>query len=69
MADIIDLSKFDQKRLSKVLPSILDEEGKIVPEAQDIAAVESEHPDRSPAEKWQLAQAARLLRAYGRKGE
>jgi hypothetical protein len=65
MGYVIDFSKLTQARLARALAKILDEDGKIIPEKRDLDQVEREYPGKTPAEKWRLAQANRLLIAYG----
>ena len=42
----------------------LDANGQIIPEDIDLEVVERDDPRASPAEKWRLAQAQRLVRAH-----
>ena len=42
----------------------MDANGQIIPEDIDLEVVERDDPRASPAEKWRLAQAQRLVRAH-----
>ncbi len=46
----------------------LDEEGKIIPENEDVKKVHDNYPNESDSEKWRLAQAYaifRVIKDYG----
>ena len=52
--------------LERLSPTILDQDGKIIPSREAFVWVEREHPDESDAEKYRLAQAWTLLDLYER---
>lgn len=61
--DVRDLEKLaDKMRQSGHLNEILDDEGLIVPSADALRWVTTNHTDEGDAEKWRLAQAETLIR-------
>lgn len=63
----MEIPKEYDVRLVRAEDDIFDHEGKVIPTRSARGRIEAEYPLASPAEKWQLYQAATLIEKFGRK--